>query len=92
MVLDYRGLLEINTEQIAAECKSLRDKLARDTRVKDRLVRVLKRNELQMTQASDALIHTQQQHARTQNQVTYNIPETYILKSKSRICTVMLWT
>lgn len=76
MVLDYRGLLEINMEQIAADCKSMRDKLARDTRLKDRLVRVLKRYELQLIQASDALIHTQQQHARTQAQVTHNISET----------------
>lgn len=90
MVLDYRGLLDINMEQIVAECKSLRDKLARDTRVKDRLVRVLKRNELQLTQANDSLIHTQQQHARTQAQVTHNIHNT-ILKSTSRTCTVMLW-
>ncbi|XP_057180604.1 coiled-coil domain-containing protein 146 isoform X1 [Triplophysa rosa] len=66
--MDQRGLLEINMEQIVADCKSLRDKQARDTRLKDRLVRVLKRNELQLIQASDALIHTQQQHARTQAQ------------------------
>lgn len=72
IVLDYRGLLDINMEQIVAECKSLRDKLARDTRLKDKLMQVLKRNELQLKQARDSLADTQQQHERTQAQVNQN--------------------
>lgn len=72
IVLDYRGLLDINMEQIVAECKSLRDKLARDTRLKDKLMRALKRNELQLKQTRDSLANTQQQHERTQAQVTQN--------------------
>ncbi|XP_067248185.1 coiled-coil domain-containing protein 146 isoform X1 [Chanodichthys erythropterus] len=66
--MDQRGLLDINMEQTVAECKSLRDKLARDTRLKDKLMQALKRNELQLKQARDALANTQQQHERTQAQ------------------------
>lgn len=66
--MDQRGLLDISMEQIVAECKSLRDKLARDTRIKDKLMQALKRNELQLKQARDALANTQQQHERTQAQ------------------------
>lgn len=72
IVLDYRGLLDINMEQVVAECKSLRDKLARDTRLKVKLMQALKRNELQLKQARDSLANTQQQHERTQAQVTQN--------------------
>ncbi len=72
IVLDYRGLLDINMEQIVAEYKSLRDKLAQDTRLKDKLMRALKRNELQLKQARDSLANTQQQQERTQAQVTHN--------------------
>ncbi|KAK2892683.1 hypothetical protein Q8A67_012671 [Cirrhinus molitorella] len=68
MFMDQRGLLDINMEQVVAECKSLRDKLARDTRLKDKLMRALKRNELQLKQARDSLANTQQQHERTQAQ------------------------
>ncbi|KAK7149548.1 hypothetical protein R3I94_009007 [Phoxinus phoxinus] len=66
--MDQRGLLDINMEQIVAECKSLRDKLAQNTRLKDKLMQVLKRNELQLKQARDSLADTQQQHERTQAQ------------------------
>ncbi|XP_056093282.1 coiled-coil domain-containing protein 146 [Rhinichthys klamathensis goyatoka] len=66
--MDQRGLLDINMEQIVAECKSLRDKLSRDTRLKDKLMQVLKRNELQLKQARDSLADTQQQQERTQAQ------------------------
>ncbi|XP_077090353.1 coiled-coil domain-containing protein 146 isoform X2 [Siphateles boraxobius] len=66
--IDQSGLLDINMEQIVAECKYLRDKLARDTRLKDKLMQVLKRNELQLKQARDSLADTQQQHERTQAQ------------------------
>ncbi|NP_001076522.1 coiled-coil domain-containing protein 146 [Danio rerio] len=62
------GLLEISMEQIVAEFISLRDKLARDTRLKDKLMLALKRNELQLKQARDALTNTQQQHERIQAQ------------------------
>ncbi|XP_073694205.1 coiled-coil domain-containing protein 146 [Garra rufa] len=68
MFMDQRGLLDINMEQVVSECKSLRDKLARDTRLKDKLMRALKRNELQLKQARDSLANTQQQHERTQAQ------------------------
>lgn len=66
--MDQRGLLEISMEQIVAEFISLRDKLARDTRLKDKLMLALKRNELQLKQARDALTNTQQQHERIQAQ------------------------
>lgn len=71
-------------EQIVAECKSLRDKLSRDTRLKDKLMQALKRNELQLKQARDALANTQQQHERTQAQVTQNTSSfLYIYTSRS---------
>ncbi|CAM4566038.1 unnamed protein product [Leuciscus chuanchicus] len=66
--MDERGLLEIKMEEIVAECKSLHDKLARDTRLKDKLMQILKRNELQLKHASDSLAETQQQRERTQAQ------------------------
>lgn len=56
-------------EQIVAEFMSLRDKLVRDTRLKDKLMLALKRNELQLKQARDALSNTQLQHERIQAQV-----------------------
>ncbi|XP_052433366.1 coiled-coil domain-containing protein 146-like [Carassius gibelio] len=65
--MNQRGLLDINMEQIVAECKSLSDKLARDTRLKDKLVQALKRNELQLKQARDSFANTQQQHIKTQS-------------------------
>lgn len=82
--MDYRGLLDINMEQIVAECKSLRDKLTRDTRLKDKLMQALKRNEMQLKQARDALANTQQQHERTQAQVTQNTSSfLYVYTSRS---------
>nr|XP_055046099.1 coiled-coil domain-containing protein 146 [Misgurnus anguillicaudatus] len=66
--MDQRGQLDIDMEQIVAQYVSLRDKLTRDTRVKDRLLRALKRNELQLKHARDDLILTQQQLERTQAQ------------------------
>ncbi|XP_016406202.1 coiled-coil domain-containing protein 146 [Sinocyclocheilus rhinocerous] len=83
MFMDQRGLLDINMEQIVAECKSLRDKLARDTRLKDKLMRALKRNELQLKQARDSLANTQQQHERTQAQ-RETVPEGDCLLQRRR--------
>lgn len=83
MFMDQSGLLDINMEQIVAECKSLRDKLARDTRLKDKLMRALKRNELQLKQARDSLANTQQQHERTQAQ-RETVPEGDCLLQRRR--------
>ncbi|XP_051543840.1 coiled-coil domain-containing protein 146 [Myxocyprinus asiaticus] len=82
ILMDQRGLLDINLEQIVSECKSLHDKLGRDTRVKDKLMRSLKWNELQLNQARDSLAHTQQLHDRTQAQRDL-IPEgNYLLQRR----------
>ncbi|XP_058628699.1 coiled-coil domain-containing protein 146 isoform X4 [Onychostoma macrolepis] len=83
MFMDQRGLLDINMEQIVAEWKSLRDKLARDTRLKDKLMRALKRNELQLKQARDSLANSQQQHERTQAQ-RETVPEGDCLLQRRR--------
>ncbi|XP_043092918.1 coiled-coil domain-containing protein 146 [Puntigrus tetrazona] len=83
MFMDQRGLLDINMEQNVTECKSLRDKLARDTRLKDKLMRALKRNELQLKQARDSLANTQQQHERMQAQ-RETVPEGHCLLQRRR--------
>ncbi|KAG1953245.1 coiled-coil domain-containing protein [Pimephales promelas] len=66
--MDRRALLKIEMEQIVAKCLSLRDKLSRDTQLKDKLMQVLKRNELQLKQARDSLADTQQKHEKTKAQ------------------------
>ncbi|TRZ00697.1 hypothetical protein DNTS_025543 [Danionella cerebrum] len=81
--MDQRGLLEINMEQVTSESLSLREKLARDVQLKDKLMRVLKRNELQLKKAGEALDKIQQQYELTKAQKE-TVPEADILLQRRR--------
>nr|XP_023666258.1 coiled-coil domain-containing protein 146 [Paramormyrops kingsleyae]XP_023666259.1 coiled-coil domain-containing protein 146 [Paramormyrops kingsleyae]XP_023666260.1 coiled-coil domain-containing protein 146 [Paramormyrops kingsleyae]XP_023666262.1 coiled-coil domain-containing protein 146 [Paramormyrops kingsleyae] len=63
-----RCLLEINLSHAASEKQSMREILARRVREKDRQLRSLKRLELQVKLASEALEYTESQCSRTKTQ------------------------
>ncbi|KAL0967223.1 hypothetical protein UPYG_G00249400 [Umbra pygmaea] len=65
ILLEQRGMLDLNTSHCVVERKSVHESLAQKQREHDRQLRELKKLELQLKMAGDALVHTQQQHENT---------------------------
>ncbi|XP_062850431.1 coiled-coil domain-containing protein 146 isoform X2 [Trichomycterus rosablanca] len=62
---EQRGLLDINLSHILVERKALHDSLVQKVREKDRLLRSLKKMQLQHKLSKDALLHTQELYNKT---------------------------
>ena len=68
--LFVRGMLDINTGHCIMERKTVHENLARNQRERDRQLRELKKVELQLKQAQDALVYTQLLHDKTKSTVS----------------------
>ncbi|XP_066523179.1 coiled-coil domain-containing protein 146 [Hoplias malabaricus] len=68
ILLEQRGLMDINMNHTMVEKNSLHEKLARKMREKDRLLRSLKKMQLQLKVAEDALSHTQELYDQIKSQ------------------------
>lgn len=58
------------------ERKSLHENISQKVREKDRLLRGLKKMQLQLKEAKDNLAHTQELYNKTKTQVSYEIFQT----------------
>ncbi|XP_029603046.1 coiled-coil domain-containing protein 146-like [Salmo trutta] len=70
IMMGQRGMLDINTGHCIMERKSVHENLARKQRERDRQLRELKKVELQLKMAQDALVHTQLLHDKTKSTVS----------------------
>eukprot|EP00063_Salmo_salar_P036120 XP_014010955.1 PREDICTED: coiled-coil domain-containing protein 146-like [Salmo salar] len=70
IMMGQRGMLDINTGHCIMERKSVHENLARKQRERDRQLRELKKVELQLKMAQDALVHTQLLHDKTKSMVS----------------------
>ncbi|KAI4897828.1 hypothetical protein NFI96_007263 [Prochilodus magdalenae] len=68
ILLEKRGMLDISMNHTMVERKSLHENLAQQVREKDRLLRELKKLQLQLKVARDALTHTQELYNETKSQ------------------------
>uniref|UniRef100_A0AAR2KDY6 Coiled-coil domain containing 146 n=1 Tax=Pygocentrus nattereri TaxID=42514 RepID=A0AAR2KDY6_PYGNA len=70
ILLGQRGVLDINMNHTVVERMSLHENLARKVREKDRLLRALKKVQLQLKVAKDSVTHTQELYNKTKSQVS----------------------
>uniref|UniRef100_A0AAR2K0U3 Cilia- and flagella-associated protein 58 central coiled coil domain-containing protein n=1 Tax=Pygocentrus nattereri TaxID=42514 RepID=A0AAR2K0U3_PYGNA len=70
ILLGQRGVLDINMNHTVVERMSLHENLARKVREKDRLLRALKKVQLQLKVAKDSVTHTQELYNKTKSQMT----------------------
>ncbi|KAL6473628.1 hypothetical protein MHYP_G00171890 [Metynnis hypsauchen] len=66
--LGQRGVLDINMNHTVVERMSLHENIARKVREKDRLLRALKKMQLQLKVAKDSVTHTQELYNKTKSQ------------------------
>uniref|UniRef100_A0AAR2LVG5 Cilia- and flagella-associated protein 58 central coiled coil domain-containing protein n=1 Tax=Pygocentrus nattereri TaxID=42514 RepID=A0AAR2LVG5_PYGNA len=69
ILLGQRGVLDINMNHTVVERMSLHENLARKVREKDRLLRALKKVQLQLKVAKDSVTHTQELYNKTKSQL-----------------------
>ncbi|XP_076153576.1 coiled-coil domain-containing protein 146 [Alosa pseudoharengus] len=74
MLLGHRGVLDVNLSQVLCEQKRVHEAVVRGVRERDRHLRSLKRSELQLRLAQDALTHTHTLHLKTKTERD-NLPE-----------------
>ncbi|XP_062373924.1 coiled-coil domain-containing protein 146 [Sardina pilchardus] len=65
ILLGHRGMLDVSLAQVCGEQKRLHECVARAVRERDRHLRSLKRSELQLRLANNALTHTHTLHLKT---------------------------
>nr|XP_046197140.1 coiled-coil domain-containing protein 146-like [Oncorhynchus gorbuscha] len=70
IMMGQRGMLDINTGHCIMERKTAHENLAQKQRERDRQLRELKKVELQLKQAQDALVYTQLLHDKTKSTVS----------------------
>ncbi|XP_029603071.1 coiled-coil domain-containing protein 146 isoform X2 [Salmo trutta] len=85
IMMGQRGMLDINTGHCIMERKSVHENLARKQRERDRQLRELKKVELQLKMAQDALVHTQLLHDKTKSTRDAKPKSDRILKTRQEI-------
>ncbi|XP_055793236.1 coiled-coil domain-containing protein 146 [Salvelinus fontinalis] len=85
IMMGQRGMLDINTGHCIMERKSVHENLARKQRERDRQLRELKKVELQLKMAQDALVHTQLLHDKTKYTRDAKPKSDRILKTRQEI-------
>ncbi|KAK6488012.1 coiled-coil domain-containing protein 146-like [Huso huso] len=69
LVMGERAILDLNLRHLLMEKKTLHDSVSRKQREKDRDLRNLKKMELQLKLANDALVHIQSLHEKEKSQM-----------------------
>ncbi|XP_070997513.1 coiled-coil domain-containing protein 146 [Oncorhynchus clarkii lewisi] len=85
IMMGQRGMLDINTGHCIMERKTVHENLARNQRERDRQLRELKKVELQLKQAQDALVYTQLLHDKTKSTRDVKPKSDRILKTRQEI-------
>ncbi|KAK6292417.1 hypothetical protein J4Q44_G00370010 [Coregonus suidteri] len=85
MMMGQRGMLDVNTGHCIMERKSVQENLARKQRERDRQLRELKKVELQLKMAQDALVHTQLLHDKTKSTRDAKPKSDRILKTRQEL-------
>ncbi|XP_064815560.1 coiled-coil domain-containing protein 146 [Oncorhynchus masou masou] len=85
IMMGQRGMLDINTGHCIMERKTVHESLAQKQRERDRQLRELKKVELQLKMAQDALVHTQLLHDKTKSTRDVKPKSDRILKTRQEI-------
>ncbi|XP_045075491.1 coiled-coil domain-containing protein 146, partial [Coregonus clupeaformis] len=85
IMMGQRGMLDVNTGHCIMERKSVQENLARKQRERDRQLRELKKVELQLKMAQDALVHTQLLHDKTKSTRDAKPKSDRILKTRQEL-------
>ncbi|XP_031676491.1 LOW QUALITY PROTEIN: coiled-coil domain-containing protein 146-like [Oncorhynchus kisutch] len=85
IMMGQRGMLDINTGHCIMERKTVHENLAQKQRERDRQLRELKKVELQLKQAQDALVYTQLLHDKTKSTRDVKPKSDRILKTRQEM-------
>ncbi|XP_031671362.1 coiled-coil domain-containing protein 146 [Oncorhynchus kisutch] len=85
IMMGQRGMLDINTGHCIMERKTMHENLAQKQRERDRQLRELKKVELQLKQAQDALVYTQLLHDKTKSTRDVKPKSDRILKTRQEM-------